>query len=198
MGSFFRVKRNVILNVHHIGSKYCQDIMHLHLCCGPTNSKPLDLNTANLWNTITKIEKTHRNFSSDSLVPSFGQKSKRGEKPGKRIKIAENGRVYGNLRLISLLFILQNRINLPFLYAYCWYTYVVVVFSTAQVESWSRKKQLGRSSAWWLRRQQRCSVWSPWPVCPRSGLNQSLPWRLGRSKGGSGGISFQWEDFESD
>ena len=156
MGSFFRVKRNVILNVHHIGSKHCQDIMH---CYGPTNSKAFDLNTANLWNT--KIEKTHRSFSSDSLVPSFGQKSKRGEKPGKRIKIAENGRVYGNLRLTSLLLILQNHLNLPFLYAYCWYTYVVVVFSTAQVESWSRKKQLGRSSAWWLRRQQRCSVWSP-------------------------------------
>ena len=99
---------------------------------------------------------------------------------------------------LTLFFFLHNHINLPFLYANCWYTYVVVVFSTDQVEPWSRKEQLGRSSAWWLRRQQRCSVWSPWRVCPRSGLNQSLLWRLGRSKGRFGGISFQWEDFESD
>ena len=45
----------------------------------------------------------HRGFTGESLVPSYGDKSKKsrkGVKPGKRIKVAEQGRVYGNLRLI--------------------------------------------------------------------------------------------------
>ena len=129
----------------------------------------------------------------------LGRNSKGGKSQGsvsRSLRMAESMAISGWLPYSF--FFLHNHINLPFLYAYCWYTYVVVVFSTDQVEPWSRKEQLGRSSAWWLRRQQRCSVWSPWRVCPRSGLNQSLLWRLGRSKGRFGGISFQWEDFESD
>jgi hypothetical protein len=42
---------------------------------------------------------THRGFTGESLVPSFGEpSSKRSRKPAKRIKVAEQGKVYGNLR----------------------------------------------------------------------------------------------------
>ena len=46
---------------------------------------------------------THRGFTGESLVPSFGDKSKKSRlKPAKRIKVAEQGKVYGNLRLNTL------------------------------------------------------------------------------------------------
>ena len=54
----------------------------------------------------------HRGFTGESLVPSYGDKSKRsrkGVKPGKRIKVAEQGRVYGNLRLIHKTLNLQRK-----------------------------------------------------------------------------------------
>ena len=90
------------------GPKILEDLQQSHFSHASTNSPFLEPTKS--W-PKSSPQVMHRGFTGESLVPSYrdkSKKSKKGVKPGKRIKVAEQGRVYGNLRLIDS----QNTIKL--------------------------------------------------------------------------------------
>ena len=100
MGSLLHVSKGTALP--RFGLKILENLQ-THFLHGSTAPPFLELTKRESKVMHLNPQVTHRGFTGESLVPSFGDPSKRsrkGVKPAKRIKVAEQGKVYGNLRLI--------------------------------------------------------------------------------------------------
>jgi len=97
-GSLLHVGKGAVLQVPRFSPRVLEDILQSQFCSRPPT--PTVLGVTKPWSKNIHLNPpvTHRGLSGESLVPSFGDKSKKRGKPAKRIKVAEQGRVYGNLR----------------------------------------------------------------------------------------------------
>ena len=102
-GSLLHVGKGATLQVPRFSPRVLEDILQSQFCSRPPT--PTVLGVTKPWSKNIHLNPpvTHRGLSGESLVPSFGDKSKKRGKPAKRIKVAEQGRVYGNLRLVTRL-----------------------------------------------------------------------------------------------
>ena len=100
MGSLLQVRKGTVLP--RFGPKILEHLLPSNFFCNGSTSPPF-LGSTKPGSKIIQLNPpvTRRGYTGESLVPSFGDKSKksRGVKPGKRIKVAEQGKVYGNIRL---------------------------------------------------------------------------------------------------
>ena len=144
MSSLLRAGKGVVSHAPHFGPEK----LLLSQFCGSPTVPPI----------LGAIKPKSKSIPVSCFCLMSTGSSNLNKKKGKRIKISEQGKVYGNLRLNSLFTITQHyMVKTPSIYLTTdtipEIRKICMTFITIQVKSWTRKKRLGRSTVKCLWRQ---------------------------------------------